>query len=364
MKVLVATGASGGHIFPALSFLNRLKEKHKDTDILLVLPKKNIKIKTDGLGYRVNYISISSFGLGLDFKNFLSLWNFFKGTLESIFILISFKPDIVIGFGSLVCVPLVIFAWAFRIETLIHEQNVIPGRANKLLAKIVGRIAISFLDSEEYFKDYKKKVIFTGNPLRQEISRIDKYQALDFFGLSHDKFTILVMGGSQGSHRINLAFLKAVSKISDKSGFQVIHLAGFKDLAFLEEEYRNLGISVRLFGFLEPIAYAYSACDLILSRAGATSISEIIFFKLPAIIIPYPYAYKHQMMNARALEKNGSALIIEDSQFYTDKLLKEILESLMNNPDKLQSMGLGYRNQFALSANDLLAEAVISLTGY
>ncbi|MFA5411005.1 MAG: glycosyltransferase [Candidatus Omnitrophota bacterium] len=117
MRVLAAAGASGGHIFPALSFLDTLKEKRKDAEILLVLPKKNIQIRRENLNYRVKYISISSLKLSLDFKNFLSLFNFFKGALESVFILVSFKPDIVIGFGSLASLPLVMLAWIFRIDT-------------------------------------------------------------------------------------------------------------------------------------------------------------------------------------------------------------------------------------------------------
>jgi UDP-N-acetylglucosamine--N-acetylmuramyl-(pentapeptide) pyrophosphoryl-undecaprenol N-acetylglucosamine transferase len=240
---------------------------------------------------------------------------------------------------------------------------VIPGRANKLLARFVDRIAISFADSEGYFKAHKNKVILTGNPLRKEILKIDKDKALDFFGLDHRRLTVLVMGGSQGSSRINRAFVKAAARINDKSRFQVIHLAGSKDLNFLEEEYRNSGISVKLFAFLEPIAYAYSASDLIISRGGATSISEITFFKLPAIIIPYPYAYRHQMMNACVLERNASALIIEDTELYTDKLLKEILESLLEHPDKLQGMASNYPQRLSSCPNDLLSEAVISLTG-
>jgi len=379
VKVLAITGSSGGHIFPALGFLDTLnnksrtflpqetpytkkvRDKHKDIDILLVLPKKTITHQVGNFEYKLNYISISSIKLNLDFKNFAAILRFFQGSLESIIILLTFRPDIVVGFGSLCCIPMILFAWLFRVKTLIHEQNVIPGRANRFLAKFTDRIAVSFAQTGDYFKDYKRKVIITGNPIRKELSRIDKNKAFDFFGLDSDKLTILVMGGSQGSHRINLGFLRAVSAIPDKSSFQVIHLAGRQDLDFLKNSYKDLNINSRLFNFLESMQYAYSACDLVVSRAGATTIAEIIFFGLAAIIIPYPFAYRHQVANAKVLENIGSGIIIQDNELDSD-ILKKNIENLINKPERIKAMRSHYDNILKLNANDLLVEAVKSLS--
>jgi len=377
MRVLVATGASGGHIFPALGFIDTLKERYKDIDILLVLPRsslkliialeegrglpeKNIKNQIENFGYKINYISISAIKLSLDFKNMVNILNFFKGTFESIFILLRFQPDIVVGFGSLVCIPLVLFAWAFRIKTLIHEQNVIPGLANRFLAKFTNGINVSFEQTKDYLKNNKKKIVTTGNPIRKQLIQIDKNKALDFFKFSDTKITILVMGGSLGSHKINLAFLKAISELADRSKLQIIHLSGIGDYELLSSHYRDSNVNVRLFSFLKPIQYAYSVSDLVISRGGATTISEIVYFRLPAIIIPYPYAYKHQLSNAKILEENACAIIIKDEELDTD-ILRKTIESLMNNPDKLENMHSGYNHLPAYHAGDLMVKEVVSL---
>lgn len=361
MKILAITGASGGHIFPALGFLDTLKNRDKNLDTLLVLPKKSLTNQRENLAHKLNYVSISTIKLGFAFKNLASILRFFKGALESIFILSEFRPDIVVGFGSLVCIPMILFAWLFRRKTLLHEQNVIPGRANRFLAKFADKIAISFAETGDYFKDYKRKVILTGNPMRKELKRIDKNKALSFFEFKSDKFTLLVMGGSQGSHRINLGFLRAVSAISDKSGFQVIHLAGPRDHDLLKDGYRALNINFHLFNFLEPMQFAYSACDLVVSRAGAATVAEIILFGLAAIIIPYPFAYMHQTSNARVLENIGSGIIIQDNALSSDMLSKNI-EHLLNNPERLKAMRSCYNNFSFPNANDLLADAVLSLS--
>jgi len=361
VKVLAITGSSGGHIFPALGFLDTLKNKHKNIAVFLVLPKKSITNPVENLEYKFNYISVSPIKLSFDFKNFTAILRFFKGSLESIVILLRFRPDVVVGFGSLVCIPMILFAWLLGMKTLIHEQNVIPGRANRFLAKFTDRIAISFAQTRDYLKDYKRKVVLTGNPIRKELKRIDKNKALDFFGFNSDKFTILVMGGSQGSHRINFGFLRAVSAIPDKSRFQVIHLAGIGDYALLKNSYKGLNINSRLFNFLESMQYAYSACDLVVSRAGATTIAEIIFFGLAAIIIPYPFAYRHQIANAKVLQTIGSGIIIQDNELDSDILSKNI-ENLINNPERIKAMRSYYDNVSRLNANDLLADAVLSLS--
>lgn len=361
IRILVVAGSSGGHIFPALGFLDTLKERNRDIDVLLVLPKKNIMKQVGSLGYKTRYVALSSFKLTLDFKVFGSIFNLLKGSLESLFIVSIFKPDIVVGFGSFTSFPFIMLAWLFRINNLIHEQNVIPGKANKFLARFADRIAVSFAETKDHFKSYPKKIIVTGNPIRKAIDRIDRNKALDYFNFSRDKFTMLVMGGSQGSHRINMAFLKAASQIPDKSKFQVIHLSGAHDYDSLKQGYKDSKVNIRLFGFLDAMQYAYSACDLALSRAGATTISEIIFFKLPAIIIPYPFAFKHQLDNAEILKKNGSAIVIQDEALDDIEALKQKLDEFINDTDRIRMMRLGYDAFPAAEASNLLVDEVLHL---
>ncbi len=360
MRVLVVAGSSGGHVLPALSFLSRLKTKHRDIEALLVLPQNCILGRKEEFPCPVKYVAISPLGLRPDFKNILAAFNFLKGAWQSLFILMEFGPDVAVGFGSLSSIPVIIFAWLMRISTLIHEQNVVPGRANLFLAAFADRIAVSFPGASDYLQRYRKKIVYTGNPLRPELARVDKSGAREYFGFKDDKFTILVMGGSQSSHRINTEFLKSAAGILLKRSIQIIHLCGRADYDSLKQGYQDLNASARLFEYLNPMHYAYSAADLVISRAGALSISEIIFFGLAAIIIPYPYAGAHQLANAMVLGKNGCAVIIRDEELNADTL-KEKIEYLMNDADKIRSMGLAYRGFSIPDGNKELVEQVLAL---
>lgn len=364
MKVLVVTGSSGGHIYPALSFVEALKEKDKEADILLVLPKRaSMKDKLSGHGYTIKFISIEKINLRLGIVALRAIFNFLKGTLESLFIILGFRPDAVVGFGSLSTIPTVIFAWFFRIRVVVHEQNAIPGLANQLLARFADRIAISFPETKEFWKGLDKKLIFTGNPIRSSLAKLDKREALNFFQLSAPRLTILVMGGSQGSHSINMQFLKFMQNSQSASKLQIIHLSGEKDFVLLEEGYKKVSAKVRLFAYLDKMQYAYSACDFIVSRAGALSVTEISYFRIPALFVPYPYAYRHQSANAGFLSKEGSCIVIKDEELNPDSL-SSVLEPIINNPQELERMRLAYKRIILPQAGQLLVNAVGPDLGY
>ncbi|MBM3249256.1 MAG: undecaprenyldiphospho-muramoylpentapeptide beta-N-acetylglucosaminyltransferase [Candidatus Omnitrophica bacterium] len=363
LKIIVATGESGGHIFPALSFLEALREKEKDLDALLVLPASCLKDKINLEAYRVEYLPICSIKPKLNRKNIGALFKFFKGTLMSFLLLAGFRPDLVVGFGGINSVPLLVFAWLFRIRTMIHEQNVHPGRANRLLMRFADRVAISFDQTRDFIRIDPDKLIFTGNPVRRELKRVEKNEALSFLGLEPDKFTLLVMGGSQGSRSINQGLLAAVSSIPQKDRFQIIHLSGREDYLKVRESYRGLNISAKVFDFLKPVHYAYSASDLVLSRSGAITVTEIMQFALPAILIPYPYAYQHQLNNARILEKKGCACIINDADL-DKEILAEKLKGFLDDRQALSSMRSGYRGMKIEDSGVRLANAAIALARY
>jgi len=370
MRVIAVTGASGGHIFPAVGFLEGLKTQVPGLEACLVVPRKSVLggegedsgfVMHPRLSWcKVYEISLSSGTRNSIAKKISLLFDLARGAVESLMLILKFKPDVVVGFGSLGSIPLVFLGWLSRSTTLIHEQNVTPGKANKFLANFVDRIAISFPESEKFFKRQIRKLILTGNPLRQSISKRDRQDARKILGLKEDKFTLLVMGGSQGSHRLNFAFLEALEIIPDRERLQVIHLSGAGDFTALAQAYAHKKISqVRLFRLLEDISLAYSASDLVISRAGATSITEIIFFNLPAVIIPYPYAGAHQQLNARILKERGAALIIEEGSLEQGKLA-QTLEMLLNSPGRLQQMRSNYKGLTLPDANRLLAEQVIN----
>jgi UDP-N-acetylglucosamine--N-acetylmuramyl-(pentapeptide) pyrophosphoryl-undecaprenol N-acetylglucosamine transferase len=360
MRILAVTGASGGHIYPALAFLDRLKAERDITDALLVLPSRSIKLGLNSLNFKISYISCARLSFSFSRKSVIALLAFVKGAWESLRIFMKFNPDIVVGFGSADSIPLIMIAWFFRVKTLIHEQNVLPGRANRFLAKFSDKVAISFQQSIRYFNLPKDKIVLTGNPIRSTLNKINKEEARSILGLDKDKFTILVMGGSQGSKRINSVFIKALGLIKEKQGLQVIHLTGEEEYDAVIRRYNTLGIKAKVFIFLKEIGLAYSAADLAVSRAGATTLSELMYFGLTAIIIPYPFAYSHQSLNADILKKDGLAFVIDENSLHENSL-KLLLEDLILNPRRLVRIGLRYERLPRQDHASLLVNAVFAL---
>lgn len=359
-KILIVTGSSGGHIYPALSFINALRSRYNDkADILLVLPKRNILKIKENPGCQLRFITVPPVRFGFGFENIAALFELLKSFLRFVFLLLEFKPDTVVGFGSLISVPALMGAWFFRIDTLIHEQNVVPGRANRLLSWFSNKIAISFKETAQYLKHAQDKLVYTGNPIRTELVKMDKKKASDFFGFDTGKLIILVMGGSQGSHKINIEFLKCMQASFNNDKLQVIHLAGAADFLFLQGEYQKLNLKVKVFDYLEEMQYAYSASDVVLSRAGALSTTEIAYYGIPAILIPYPHAYQHQLSNADILRKSGSATVINEDTFNA-QALAGVISGFIADPGQLQLMHSGYRDFLpGDNAAELLVNAVI-----
>ena len=360
MKILVVTGASGGHIFPAIGFLEALRDTYQDIETLLVVPKRSLKFNILSAGFRVAIISTSTIRLSITLKDIIALFHFIQGAVESLRIFLAFKPDAVVGFGGSDSIPLLLLAWMARVKAVIHEQNCLPGRANRFLVWFCDRMAISFVETREFLKGHKDKIVVTGNPIRRSLKRIERDEALDFFGLEGDKFTVLVIGGSHGSHRINICFLEAVSGLKNGLALQVIHIAGDEDYPLLESEYGKLNLPVKLFRFLKEVQYAYSLADLAICRAGGTAIAELLHFKIPAVIIPYPFAYRHQSYNARVFQEKGCALLVQEEELEAQDL-RRMLREYLSAPEKLEKMRQVYQNIPEYRSSDLLAELVVSL---
>ncbi|MFH1414289.1 MAG: UDP-N-acetylglucosamine--N-acetylmuramyl-(pentapeptide) pyrophosphoryl-undecaprenol N-acetylglucosamine transferase [Candidatus Omnitrophota bacterium] len=360
VRILAVTGSSGGHIFPALSFLNAFKEEKRGAETLLVMPDSPAIHRIGAIGHRTEYIPLVRFSSGINLENIIAALKYLKGSLDSLWVLIRFHPEIVVGFGTIYSLPTVLFARLFRIKTLIHEQNVVPGRANSFLARFVDKIALSFENSGSFFKFSKNKLAFTGNPLRQNLKAVDRDEALDFFDFDPDKFTVLVIGGSQGSRMVNRIFLEALASLRGKYSLQVIHITGDKDYDFIKNEYENLELKFKLFVFLKEIEYAYSISDLVVSRAGATTIAELMKFAIPAVIIPYPFAYSHQSSNARVLQDLGAAVVLDENKL-NPVMFRELLEGLVSSPQRIDSMRSGYRKIERPNADSLLIDQAVSL---
>jgi len=259
-------------------------------------------------------------------------WAMFKSVIRSFVIVCEKKPDVVIGFGGYGAFPVVVAAWMRGIPTMIHEQNVVPGKANKVLAKVARKIAISFKDSKQYFPI--QKTVLTGCPPYAEDIEETREELFMKFSLEKNRFTVLVIGGSQGSHHINVELIKAIKALEGVVPLQVIHLCGKRDYDLLKEEYRHLEIPFCLYDFLDEMGEAYKVADLIISRAGALTITEIIMARVPAILVPYPYAGTHQLENARVLENAQAARIIQDRDLTVDTLSSAIKDFYQQKMDK------------------------------
>lgn len=348
MKILIAAGSSGGHIFPAIATAFRLRELNSENEVFFVGSKKDLDssiLKNEG--YKFGTVSSNK--------------KIFDDLFASFSILKRFKPDIAVGFGGYVSFPALTMAKMMGIATLIHEQNIVPGMANRLLSNIVDRVGISFGETRNFFIR-KARIKETGNPIRASLVKLKKPQALKIFNLDEQRFTILVMGGSQGAHFINDAVLETLKGMPEpqRNYFQFIHLSGLKDFEFVRASYETLGVKNRVFSFCDRMSEVYSASDLVISRAGATSIAEIAFFALPAILVPYPNTRVHQIENAKFLEERGAAIVIEQASLSTG-YLSEVMLKLMRDRHRLKTIAENASRLSVPEASLKLAEEIINV---
>ena len=354
MKVLIACGGTGGHVFPAIALAQELQKK--EIEILFLGTKRKMDSYVSQKGFKSVSLDITAISFSSIKKLLRSLLKLIKATLDSFSLLFKFKPDVAVGIGGSVSGPVMFAAYIMRIPTVIHEQNVKLGKANYILSKLVDNVAITFEQSRCY--GAPKKSVLTGCPIRKELLQVDESKALDYFGFKKDAFTVFIMGGSQGSHKINKESLKAFSKFKAKSNLQVIHISGSSDFEIVKEEYKKIGINAETFEFFDKIEYAYRVSDLLIARAGASTISEAVAFNLPAVIIPYPFAGGHQLLNAKFLSDKGAAVLIKDSDLSEKSLLK-YLEEFYSDRDSLRELEKSLKKISVLEADRLLSKLIL-----
>jgi UDP-N-acetylglucosamine--N-acetylmuramyl-(pentapeptide) pyrophosphoryl-undecaprenol N-acetylglucosamine transferase len=324
MKVVIATGGSGGHLFPALKVAQSIRQLGHDV----------VFVGSFGLGVekivQSGFAHIHLEGRGLKTSSLkeiiISIFFMIRALWRALRNLMFLKPHVVIGFGGYGAFPVVLSAWALFIPTLIHEQNVVPGRANKLLSRLVRKIAISFKESVGYWP--KGKTVLTGCPCHVEYPNKDKDAIYQEFNLRPHRPTILVFGGSQGSQKINQTFLEAIPLLKNELDFQVIHASGKADLQQAKSTYQHFDIPVALFEFLDKMGYAYAIADVVIARAGAVTVTELAMFGAPAILIPYPHAQGHQKQNAAVLVNEAQALLLEERDLTAAGLKHAIVTQL------------------------------------
>jgi UDP-N-acetylglucosamine--N-acetylmuramyl-(pentapeptide) pyrophosphoryl-undecaprenol N-acetylglucosamine transferase len=357
LKVVIATGGSGGHLFPALSVGKYLRKEGHEVLFIGTFGVGKEKLESEGFSY------INLYAKGLTSKRpdilFLTILRMLKALAQSIQELRRYRPDVVSGFGGYGSFPVVLAAIFLNIPTLIHEQNVVPGRANKWLSRYVKKIALSFQDTKKYFSF--GKVLLTGCPTHISTENIGRQRSLEFLGVKPGKFTILVVGGSQGSHYLNKVFLKTAIGLSQKMDFQVIHISGKKDYMFVCEQYAASACSSKVFDFFNHMAEAYTAADLVISRAGALTITELAMFKKPSILIPYPHAAGHQKENALTLVTRGLAEIIDEKDLTPQVLLEMILEMYDHDLKEISQGEDLFKEIYITDATQKIAKGIVEL---
>ncbi|SDC35084.1 MULTISPECIES: undecaprenyldiphospho-muramoylpentapeptide beta-N-acetylglucosaminyltransferase [unclassified Candidatus Frackibacter] len=344
MKAILTGGGTGGHIYPGLAIAKGIEMNYEKAEILFVGTNEGLEAEiVPKAGYELANISSRGLPRKLSIEILTSLVTTGIGVWEAKKLINTFKPDIVIGTGGYVSGPVMLMASLMKKKTVIHEQNAYPGLTNRLLSRLVDKVALSNQDAESYFNG-NSKLVLTGNPVRPEIIKARRLESYKELGLDPNKKFILVFGGSRGAKSINQA-MEEVYKLSQKNPeIQVLHITGKNDFARVREVATKLGISnlknghIIIKPYLYNMAAGLAAADLVISRAGATGLAEITARGIPAILIPYPYAAEnHQEHNARSLERRGAAKVILDHDLNGVKLVNEIQE-LIFDQERLDKM--------------------------
>lgn len=360
LKVIIAGGGTGGHIFPAVAIGHALKRMHPDAELLFVGAKGKMEMEKVPLeGFKIVGLDIAGFNRSNMLKNVFLPFKLLKSAWDARTIIKDFKPDVVVGVGGYASFPLLNAAQRMGIPTLIQEQNSFAGKSNKMLGKKAKAVCVAYENMEQFFP--KEKIKITGNPVRNAIaqSTCSKEEGLSFFGLTKDRKTILVVGGSLGAKSINEAIDKYLSKIVGEDT-QIIWQTGKPYYEQAKNSTKIFGDKVKVYDFIKEMNKAYAAADIVISRAGALAIAELCIIAKPVIFVPYPFAAEdHQTSNAMALVKKGAAIIIKDN--LVSEQLSDVLSALTNDTNKQKEMSEQLKNIAIKNADERIAQYIIDL---
>jgi UDP-N-acetylglucosamine--N-acetylmuramyl-(pentapeptide) pyrophosphoryl-undecaprenol N-acetylglucosamine transferase len=319
MKVAIACGGTGGHLFPGLAVAEVLK--NRGHEVLLLISEKQIDAIAVGNRKEFRIQKIPAVGLTklVSLQSFSFFASFLSGLAACLQIYRSFRPDAVLGMGGFTSTPPILAGRITGLPTFIHESNAIPGKANRLNAVLSRKVLLGFEECARYFPN--KAVVVTGTPIRDSLrGAVDHSQALKNMGLQGGLRTVLVMGGSQGAHGINQAVMAVLKRFAEKK-VQFIHLTGKDDENYVYECYRKQAVPAFVSAFYDRMEEAYTVADLAIARSGAASLTELSYFDLPTILIPYPFAAEnHQFFNAEIFARHGVAEVLEESRVNEDTL--------------------------------------------
>lgn len=372
MKFIFTCGGTAGHINPAIAVAGRLKELMPGTEILFIGANNKMEMElVPREGYDIKGLTVGNLRRSLSPKaiahNINSIKNVFVSYADAKRIIKEFKPDVVIGTGGYVCYPVLKAASDLKIPTVVHESNAVPGLTTKMLADKASRILVGFEESRQYYK-HPEKIEVTGTPVRGAFDSFTKAEARAKLGLREDEKLVVSVWGSLGAGHLNSVMQELIPMLDGKQGFKFIHAAGsryykgfMEALAPCADKLQDMGVDVREYIYDMPCVMA--AADLILCRAGASTISELCYMAKPVIMVPSPNVTNgHQEKNARVLERAGGAKLLLEGEFTAESLLCDI-KALLSDSDKLEAMSRSMRALAVPEATDRISGIVLELSG-
>ncbi|WP_298438661.1 undecaprenyldiphospho-muramoylpentapeptide beta-N-acetylglucosaminyltransferase [Geobacter sp.] len=360
MRLLVAGGGTGGHLFPGIAVAEEFLARKKGNEVLFVGTWKGIEARVlPKLGYRLECITAAGIRGKGSVARAKGLAMFLYGYAQSRKLLKEFRPDLVLGVGGYASAPALLAAKGMQIRRFVHEQNAIPGFTNKMLATVADRVFISLEESRKFFPE--ERTMLTGNPLRRQI--LEQVVSAGTDERQDDAFHLLVFGGSSGAHRINLTMAEILPFLEEVKGrLRITHQTGENDLEDVTAAYDEHGFRADAVPFIDGMADAYRWADLIVCRAGATTIAEITACGKPCIFIPYPHAVDdHQRRNAEALLKCGAGFVIIEKEL-SGKLLAHTIRELMDDPARLKAVGEAAKGLARLDAAQVIVDEMLKAT--
>lgn len=357
-----AGGGTGGHLYPALAIAKELEKTVGKCEIHFVGTKKGIENRVvPDYGYPLHLISVRGVTRKPTPTNAVVPFRVLWSLLQCGRILCKTRPAAVVGTGGYVSGPVLFMASLLGYPTLIQEQNSYPGVTTRLLAKRAKRVHLSFKESLKYFKK-QSNLIVSGNPVRDLRIRLSKKEARQHFNLEAEKSTLLVFGGSQGAVAINHAVLDSLEMLMHETDVQIIWSTGKTGFQEVQERIKEYSNRIWISNYIDEMQVAYAASDLVISRAGAMTLAEITMYRLPSILIPYPYAAAgHQLANARSLEKSGAAVVIVEKDLEGYILAKEI-SRLLDDSNTLKKMQQAAGNAAFPNATTEIVKSVLEIS--
>ena len=357
-NIIIAGGKTGGHLFPGIAVAQAMERMNPTVRILFIGTNAPFEIQTlEKYGYAHTAILSKPMKGGSIFSKAMAASIILVSLIQSMIIMKNFKPDFVLGVGGFSSFAVVLSAWVLRIPTAIQEQNAFPGLTNRLLSRFSKTIFTSFKETKGFAGN--PKVNYVGNPVRKA-DTVESEAGLALNNFDPEKFTLLVTGGSQGAKSINTAFIDALCLMEDTKKFNIIHQTGIHDEAIIQKKYLDLEITATAKAFFHDMPLVQETADLAITRAGAGIISELCIKGLPAILIPFPHAADdHQTFNAKALEEQGAAVMIKESDL-TGPTLKETINALIKDKEKLDRMALILRRLAMPDADEKIAAYILT----